>query len=89
VSARVSTLAQLRSNEGYLAEVAHDDDGTIHLLEHHCPIRNAADHCVHLCDAELELFRAALGPDAQVNREQHLMAGDTRCAYRIELVSKP
>jgi predicted ArsR family transcriptional regulator len=70
----VTALAQLRSHEGY---------------EHHCPIRNAADHCSHLCDAELELFRDVLGPEAEVHREQHLIAGDTRCAYRIELVSKP
>jgi predicted ArsR family transcriptional regulator len=85
----VTALAQLRSHEGYLAEVTYEADGTLHLLEHHCPIRNAADHCSHLCDAELELFRDVLGPEAEVHRDQHLIAGDARCAYRIELVSKP
>ena len=33
-------------------------------------------------------FREALGPDAEVNRDQHLMSGDSRCAYRIELTRR-
>jgi predicted ArsR family transcriptional regulator len=36
-----------------------------------------------LCKGELELFQAALGDDVRVTREQHLLAGDARCAYRI------
>jgi predicted ArsR family transcriptional regulator len=36
-----------------------------------------------LCTSELELFRAALGDDVEVERTQHLMAGDVRCAYRV------
>ena len=33
--------------------------------------------------AELEVFRAALGDGVTVEREQHLLSGDQRCAYRI------
>jgi predicted ArsR family transcriptional regulator len=29
------------------------------------------------------VFRTALGPDVRVEREQHLLSGDQRCAYRI------
>ena len=29
------------------------------------------------------MFREALGPDVVVERTQHLLAGDRRCAYRI------
>ena len=36
-----------------------------------------------LCSAELELFRKAVGPDATVAREQHLLDGGQRCVYRI------
>ena len=55
------------------------------LIEHHCPICVAATSCQGLCHSELELFRAALGPEVTVAREQHLLSGDTRCAYRISV----
>ena len=57
------------------------------LIEHHCPICNAATECQSLCRSELDVFRAALGDDAQVVREQHLLSGDTRCVYRITPVA--
>lgn len=84
VAVRVRRLAELRTAEGYLAEVT-DDDGSLLLTEHHCPICDAAAACQGLCAAELDLFRAALGPDVIVAREQHLRSGDTRCAYRISV----
>jgi predicted ArsR family transcriptional regulator len=53
------------------------------LIEDHCPICVAAQACQGFCRAELELFREVLGTDAQVVREQHLLAGARRCVYRI------
>lgn len=82
VEARVQRLADIRSGEGYLAETAKVGDHLV-LIEHHCPIRDAAEHCTHLCEAELSLFRTALGPGVSVSREQHLLDGDHRCAYRV------
>jgi predicted ArsR family transcriptional regulator len=83
VAERVATLAQLRSAEGYLAEMMDGEDGTLLLVEHHCPIADAARTCSGFCSSELELFRAVLGDDVAVERTQHLLAGDQRCAYRI------
>lgn len=81
---RVHRLAEVRNAEGYLAEAIDSDvDGAMTLVEHHCPIRDAADSCAALCSAELELFRKAVGPDATVAREQHLLDGGQRCVYRI------
>lgn len=82
VPVRVRALAEQRSVEGYLAEVVVDDDDLI-LIEHHCPICTAATSCQGLCRSELEVFQAALGPSVRITREQHLLSGDTRCAYRI------
>lgn len=79
---KVRLLATLRDAEGYLAE-AVEHDGRLTLIEHHCPIRDAADHCRDLCSAELDLFAAAMGPSASVTREQHLLDGGHRCAYVI------
>jgi predicted ArsR family transcriptional regulator len=89
IGERVEALAQLRTVEGYMAEAVPlpggDDDGddAYLLVEHHCPICSAAETCQNLCRGELELFQAALGDDVHVERSQHIMAGDQRCAYRV------
>ena len=87
VGERVQRLADIRSDEGYLAEVRDDGDALI-LIEHHCPIRDAAVACGALCQAELEVFQRALGPDVTVRRTQHVLNGDRRCAYRVEASTK-
>ena len=86
VAVRVRRLADLRTDEGYLAEAITEGDALI-LIEHHCPIRDAAAACGALCNAELDAFQRALGSDVTVTRTQHVLAGDRRCAYRIEPVA--
>jgi predicted ArsR family transcriptional regulator len=82
---RLAGLAEIRSEEGYLAEVVEAGDGRGRLLiEHHCPICDAATACQGLCRAELELFQDVLGTEVTVTREQHLVSGDERCVYRID-----
>jgi len=81
---RAEALAAQRSREGYVAEVIVDDaTGDLLLVEHHCPVCEAATACQGLCRTELALFQRALGPDAEVERTQHLLSGDERCVYRI------
>ena len=81
---RLQRLADVRSEEGYLAEARADDDGAYVLIEHHCPIRDAATACGALCTAELDVFQRVLGPAVKVTRVQHVLSGDRRCAYRVE-----
>jgi predicted ArsR family transcriptional regulator len=88
VRARAEALATRRTDEGYMAEVREDGRDVI-LVEHHCPVCEAATTCTGLCRAELELFRDVLGPRVTVTREQHLLSGDERCAYRITPLSTP
>jgi predicted ArsR family transcriptional regulator len=79
---RLQRLADVRSDEGYLAEVRADGDDLL-LIEHHCPIRDAAASCGALCGAELDVFQRVLGSGVTVTRTQHVLAGDRRCAYRV------
>ncbi len=79
---RLQRLAEQRSAEGYVAEVVDDGDDLV-LVEHHCPICTAATSCASLCRSELDVFQQALGDEVVVRREQHLLAGDQRCAYRV------
>lgn len=80
---RVRVLARLRDAEGYMATVEASGDGGYLLTENHCPICAAAKECQGFCEDELELFQNVLGPDAQITRESHILAGARRCAYRI------
>ena len=79
---RVERLVELRSAEGYMARWEAQGDDFL-LVEDHCPIHAAARCCGSLCDSELALFRALLGPFAQVERSEHLAAGCRRCSYLI------
>jgi predicted ArsR family transcriptional regulator len=81
---RVEALAAQRTAEGYMAEVIDGGDGSLLLVEHHCPICDAAQSCQAFCSTELQLFESALGPDATMQREEHLLSGGTRCVYRIK-----
>lgn len=84
LKSRVEALARQRTAEGYLAEVVVERPGCYLLIEHHCPICEAAKCCLRLCGAELEVFQKTLGPNVKVERTAHLLSGDRRCAYRIQ-----
>ena len=79
---RVEALAKQRSAEGYMAEVRRERGGFL-LVEHHCPICDAARTCQGLCASELEVFRKYLGSDVSIERVDHLLSDGDRCAYRI------
>lgn len=80
---KVAALAQLRTEEGYMAGWHEEADGSLVLIENHCPICAAATACQGFCRAELEVFKAVLGPQASVTRQDHIMQGARRCSYAI------
>jgi len=80
---KLKELARVRTEEGYMAEVRREKDGSYLLLENHCPICAAANACQGFCSTELDLFRSVLGRGVSVERVEHIVAGDRRCAYRI------
>lgn len=84
--ARVAALVQARTSEGYMAEVETRDDGTLLLVENHCPICAAARQCQQFCRSELDLFQRVLGPDCSVGRVEHMLNGARRCVYVIKPV---
>lgn len=80
---QVRAIARLRSQEGYMAEVIAQPEGTLMLVENHCPICAAAQTCQTLCSAELEVFQSVLGAAIAIERVEHILKGDRRCAYRV------
>jgi predicted ArsR family transcriptional regulator len=85
---KVARLAEARTKEGYLAESLPEGQGYL-LVENHCPICVAAKECQGFCRAELQTFQDVLGPDVAVERTEHIVNGDRRCAYRITLHTVP
>lgn len=84
LKARLERLVDVRCAEGYMAELREDGADFV-FIENHCPICSAAKACMGFCRSELELFRKVLGDGVQVDREEHILAGARRCAYRVSV----
>jgi predicted ArsR family transcriptional regulator len=84
---KLQQLARIRTEEGYMAEVKPGGKGSFLFIENHCPICVAATQCQGFCTAELDLFRKVLGPDVGIEREEHIISGARRCAYRVKRAS--
>ncbi|WP_226623578.1 helix-turn-helix transcriptional regulator [Alloyangia pacifica] len=80
---RLEKLAELRSAEGYMAQVEEDEDGTLRLVENHCPICAAASFCQGFCRAEKAVFQNALGSGTSIERDEHIVSGGRRCTYIV------
>lgn len=78
-----AVLADIRTQEGYMAEVIEQKDGIL-LVENHCSICTAAQNCSMLCTSELELFSSILGENVKIERTEHILQGDRRCAYLVQ-----
>ncbi|SJZ41712.1 Predicted transcriptional regulator, ArsR family [Enhydrobacter aerosaccus] len=80
---KLAALADIRSREGYMADVVAEARGGFLFIENHCPICAAAMACQGLCRSELTIFRAVLGKEVAIERIDHILAGARRCAYRV------
>lgn len=85
IEEKLEMLAKIRSDEGYMAVVEEDEDDTnvFWLLENHCPICSAATKCINFCRSELNIFQKLLSEVATVSREEHIVEGARRCAYKV------
>ncbi len=84
---KLQQLARIRTEEGYMAEVKPGGKGSFLFIENHCPICAVATQCQGFCTAELDLFRKVLGPEVGIEREEHIISGARRCAYRVKRAS--
>jgi len=91
---KLNILAELRTQEGYMANVVKGslddkkcDENVFWLLENHCPICAAASSCLNFCRSELNLFQTILADVATVTREEHIIEGARRCAYKVQVLA--
>lgn len=80
---KLEKLAEIRTIEGYMAEVKTQDDGSFLLIEKHCPICEAAAVCTGLCKNELHLFQTVLGNKVHIERGEYILAGGRNCIYTV------
>lgn len=86
LAARVDALARARDAEGYMADTEVQADGSVLLIENHCPICAAATECQNFCRSELDIFQRVMGEECHVERAEHLLAGARRCVYIMRQV---
>ena len=83
---QVAEVTRLRDVAGYQAEWTEGDGGALILTENNCAIHRVAEHHPAVCAMELSLLQRVLGPEVEVTRLAHAMAGDPVCAYCIRPV---
>jgi predicted ArsR family transcriptional regulator len=79
---RTDALAEVLSDQGFMAEVEHVDGG-LRLCQHNCTVEHLATELPDLCTSEAELFERLLG--TRVERETTIVDGAVRCETRIDL----
>lgn len=87
--ARVAAVARLLTEAGYMADWKQVGPRTFQLTERNCAISCVAQECRYACESELALLQRLLG--AGVERQEHMLAGEPCCRYRIQPapVSRP
>jgi predicted ArsR family transcriptional regulator len=86
LNAKLKALSAARNAEGYMAHMEVQNDGSLHLIEDHCPICAAAQSCQQFCRSELAVFQRVLGSGCSVERIEHLQAGGRRCVYLVRQI---
>lgn len=81
LSERVSELAAIQNDGGYMVEVESASGREYLLHEYNCPIARIAERYEQACECELALFRDLLETD--VERIECLAKGGNKCTYRI------
>ena len=80
-AAQVAALAEILTEQGYMAEWRELPDGAFALVEHNCPVDCAAREYHQACSHELALYEDILG--IPLVREETISEGGACCRYRI------
>ncbi|HEX6311706.1 MAG TPA: ArsR family transcriptional regulator, partial [Acidimicrobiia bacterium] len=82
LGARVAELTRILDEDGYLATFEKQAPGRYLVVEQNCAIWAVAQRYGQACTSEIDFIRAVL-PEATVERVQHMVAGERRCAYEV------
>jgi predicted ArsR family transcriptional regulator len=82
LAGRVATMAQIMTENGYMAHWKKIDGGYA-IVEHNCAIARVARRYPQACACEVEFIEKMLGPNVQATRQSHIADGDACCAYMV------
>ncbi len=83
IEEKIDSFTKVRSEEGYMAEWIKQND-EYYFIENHCPICAAATQNQGFCQSEFDNIKKLLG-EVKLERIDHTVNGDRRCAYRIKI----
>ncbi len=81
LAGRVKELADLRDDEGYMAESHGGKKGSFEIVEYNCPIRDIAERYWEACTVENEMFRKVLKADVETTHR--VVAGAHACKFLV------
>jgi len=81
LESKVAALAEIQTNNGYMATWEKRTDGVFELTEYNCPIYQIASKYTHACTCETRLFESLL--HAKVEQTECLAKNGKKCVYRI------
>lgn len=84
VAERATLVAEVLTDEGYVANTAPAGHGT-QICQHHCPVAHVAAEFPELCEAETRALAEALGTNVQ--RLATIAHGDGVCTTHIPLAT--
>jgi DeoR family suf operon transcriptional repressor len=81
---KISTLAKIQNNNGYMVEWEKDTDGSYIFKEYNCPISQIAKEYPVACECEQELFKELLNTE-EIECEACMATEDVpHCYYKIK-----
>jgi DeoR family transcriptional regulator, suf operon transcriptional repressor len=83
LAGKVDELTRILDEDGYMAVWEELGPDRFLIAEHNCAIWSVAQRYGQSCSSEIDFIRAVL-PDAEVERVEHKIAGDTRCGYVVQ-----
>ncbi len=81
-SKRMAEVANILSEEGFLAEIETTPQGEAALRLCHCPLSHLVEVTTLPCHAELDLVRELLG--TELERTAFMPNGDASCSYQLK-----
>ena len=78
---RLEAVAEILTDQGFLADVVGSQTGPPRLRIYHCPLCGVVDVCQLPCQAESALLSDLLG--ARLERETYMPDGDAACTYAV------
>lgn len=82
---RLEEVAEILSEEGFMARVEATPDGELALRLCHCPIRELVEASRLPCEIEVAFVRELVGEP--LRRVEHMPEGDLACTYRPDLAA--